>query len=143
MLAEIEARLRDQLGTGPDPVLREIGGAAAYVAIDTLPPLHLMPAAYIVPLAETAQPRQADALPQVVQLTFGIILAVAAERADPTGGHAVIRIEPVRQALRDALMGWTAPGAETACAYAGGDLLRVEADGLWWQDSFTMEVIYG
>ena len=143
MLDEIEARLREQLGAGPAPVLRDIGGAAAYASVDTMPPLHLLPAAYIVPLTETAMPRQADALPQAVQVTFGIILAVSAERADPTGGQAVIRIEPVRAALRAALMGWTAPGAQTACQYAGGDLIRVGADGLWWQDSFSMEVTYG
>lgn len=146
MLADVEARLWDLLGShvaDGEPVLKEVSGAAAFTLIDTLPPLHLMPAAYVLPLQEVPVRREADALPQIVEVTIGIVLAVAAEHADPTGAGAVLRIAPVRRAIRQALMGWTPPGAESALAFAGGDLLGVEQGGLWWQDSFTTQVLYG
>lgn len=139
MLRDLIGRLQ---GTAP---LREVAGVGELAALKALPPAHLLPAAYVLPLAEAADPAAGDApgsVGQIVTVRFGIVLAVAASRPDPQGGAAVAEIDPVRRAIRAALLGWCPPGADSPISYVAGDLLSVEPSGIWWQDSYETQTIY-
>lgn len=115
--------------------LRLVAGAADLAALREAPPLAL-PAAYVVPLAERAEP---DALLGVVeqrlQLTFGVLLAVRSLR-DARGEAAQNELRGLRDAVLAALMGWTARPDADPCEYAGGRLLQLNDTVLWWGDDY-------
>jgi hypothetical protein len=135
-LADIRAHLQSAC-----PALRQVQGAAEFRAVKAAPPAHLMPAAWVVPIAEDARPSEAaNALRQVQTTVFGVLLAVG-DRADRRGEAAGDDLDAVKAALHAALIGWTPPGASGPVEYVGGDVLEVETAALWWLAKYQVNDI--
>ena len=112
------------------------GAADMDAAIEAAP---ATPAAYVVPLAETADdPDLAGAHHQRVLQEFGVVLVVANLR-DATGRAAAVDLATRRLALRTALLGW-APDASNGevVAFTSGALLQFRDARLWWRDVFRV-----
>lgn len=134
----IITRLRAQLaGTG----FVAIAGAAELDAvIDSTPN---PPAAYVVPLAETAEaPDLAGVHHQRVLQEFGVVLVVSNLR-DPAGAAATTELQARRLLVRGALLGW-APDASSAegVSFVAGRVLRFVDRRLWWTDEFRVMTDY-
>lgn len=90
------------------PELLDVAGAAelsALVQAQALP--QRMPAAFVLPLGEDAEPNSigTGALRQRVTERVGIVI-LARHAGDSRGGKAVDAVVPLRGAVRDALVGW-------------------------------------
>lgn len=131
-LSPIITRLRAQL-TG---FVLIAGAAELDLAIDSTPN---PPAAYVLPLAETAQePDLIGVHHQRLLQDFSVVLVVSNLR-DGTGAAATTDLQAKRQAVRSALLGW-APDASNGemVAFVAGRLLRFENQRLWWADEFRV-----
>ena len=115
----------------------DVRGAAALAAARSD---HRRDAVYVAPLSDTAAPsRVIGAMRQTVAARMGIVIAVDNSR-DPRGEQAVSELERIREAVRDALLGWRgADGAWTPAEYRGGRLLRFEERTIWWQDEYEAQ----
>lgn len=131
MLQEVIDRLKAQVST-----LRLIEGAAEFAALSERGSPQT-PAAYVVPLAESAEANPlSSGVSQLVTERFGAILAFR-HVGDPRGEAATKQIETLRAATIAALLNWAPTANHTAVEYAGGRLLGL-ADGIvWWQQDFT------
>lgn len=94
------------------------------------------PAAFLLNLAERAgQNQYIGVVGQLLTARFGVVLAIQNLR-DPQGEAAQDDLEPIRIAVRSALLGWTPDSADSPCVCSGGRLLALHANVLWWQDDF-------
>lgn len=117
--------------------LRQVGGAAdlAVAAVQ----LRAMPAAFVAPLAERADPNEmVNALSQRVEQTIAVVLAVT-NKADATGRAAAGELETLRASVRTALLNWLPPGAERPVEYVGGRLSAFDEQVLFWQDEYLTD----
>lgn len=101
------------------------------------------PAAYVIPLADSAQPSQLIGVhEQLVTQAFGVILVVS-NRRDATGAAALGELAPLRTQVRAALAGWAPTAEGLPVQMTGGRLLSLDGDGrLWWSDEFTLQTYY-
>ena len=132
-MTQIITRLRDQAAG----VFKSIDGAAELdAAIEAAP---ATPSAWAISLAERALDRHfADRTNQIVMLHFSIVICVA-NRRDPTGAAAGQGLQPLRLAVRDALLGWAPnPDDGNAVTFTGGRLLRFADQRMWWADEFSV-----
>jgi len=130
MLAETIARLQAEA-----PILRLVEGAAELAALKALPPR--MPAAYVIPLAEAAQPNtRAGVHHQRIEAAIGVVLFVKGERADPKGGAQVVALEDVRDQVGAALLGWPPFEGASGLDFVAGDLLGFGDQVVRWQDTY-------
>lgn len=130
-VSPIVQRLRSELPT--DWV--DIGGAAGLdIAVDTAP---TTPVAYVLPLAESADPGYLVGVhAQQVKLAFGVLIAVQ-NVSDARGGAAQSELALRRQQVRTALAGWTLPtDPDATVSFAEGRLLQFENGRLWWMDTY-------
>lgn len=138
MLGDIAARLKAMV-----PALRDVKGIADYAALTGTPPAHLLPAAYVVLLDETAQPSATSPyVMQLVTVRMGIMLVVQGAQADATGGAAAQSLSGLRAAVRQALLGWRPAGAEGGLEYVSGDLMELAGGCLFWADTYQTDVTY-
>ncbi len=130
-LAPIVERLTLEL-----PQLRKVGGAPDIPGAELA--FKQAPAAFVLPLAETAEPNELEsgALSQFVLVRFGVLWAVANLR-DPSGEAAQTDLESLRVAGQAALLGWQPDETMEPCEFAAGQLLQVSDRVLWWQDMFV------
>lgn len=128
----IIARLAGQLSGFP-----VIAGAADLdAAIETAP---ATPAAYVLPLAETADENDlAGIVHQRLVQDFAVVLVVANLR-DARGAAAAAELAARREAVRAALLGWVAdtPSGE-AVTFVSGRLLQFRDARLWWSDEYRV-----
>lgn len=118
------------------PEFRKVAGAANFAAARD--DLKMPPAAYVLPLQDTAGANQlgGGAILQPVKEQFGVALAVSNLR-DVTGVAAQAELERLRRLVIDKLLGFV-PGTEyEPLEYAGGNILMMDASVLWWQLRFT------
>jgi hypothetical protein len=116
--------------------LAKIGGAIDFAAA-AQDLRNKLPAAYAVPGRETASPNQEiTSVLQRVEVRFAIVLAISNQR-DARGEKAQSQLEPVRDAVKDRLLGWPPSAAFDPCEFAGGRLLALNDAVLWWQDEFV------
>lgn len=97
------------------------------------------PAAYVLPLRDTAGPNNLGggaAIIQPVREQFGIALAVSNLR-DNTGRAAQIELERLRRLVIDQVLGFVPGDGYEPCEYAGGTILYMDTAVLWWQLTFT------
>ena len=116
------------------------GSADVDQAVDGAP---ATPAAYVVALAETAEPSDLiGVLAQRLTQEFAVVLVVANLR-DATGAAAAAELATKRLALRAALLGWV-PDAQTGepVQFVGGDLMLFRDQRLWWRDVFRVITYY-
>lgn len=116
------------------------GAAELDAAIDTTP---AVPAAYVLPLAETAEPSDLASLhSQRIAQGFAVVICVANLR-DARGAAAAGDLHTRRMAVRAALLGWAPDLADgEAVSFAAGRLLKFEQQRLWWTDEFTVFTTY-
>ena len=95
------------------------------------------PAAYVIPLNETAGKN--PVLPDVhqqVAVTVGIVL-VARNVADATGAATQQDMETLRSATKAKLLGWSPATGYDVLERAGSHLLAFRDGHMWWQDAYT------
>ncbi|KAB8037409.1 phage tail terminator protein [Janthinobacterium aquaticum] len=129
MIDEIMARLRTL------DALKLVAGAAGFqTAVESNPTV--TPAAFVIPQTENPGPSLAvDVVMQLVQATVGIVFVVR-NVADPHGVAAQQDLAPLRQAVKELLMGWV-PVQDYAPLERGASNLLVFQDGhMWWQDIY-------
>lgn len=93
---------------------------------------------YVVPIGErpTGNARTTGKALQEVQVTIGVVIALRAIN-DPDGERGTDKLQQVRDAVRNALLGFTPNGATTHFLMAASDLVRMAPGGLWWLDRYT------
>jgi len=126
---------------GQVPALKSVKGAADFGA-SAADGVRQLPCAFVIPLSESAGEQQLAtmATQQTVRTLFGVIFA-AQNLRDARGEKALAGIIDLRAAVRDALYGWQ-PSADFApCEFAGGRMLQLDDQVLWWQDDFATQSI--
>lgn len=125
-------RLRSRISS-----LREIGAAAGLEA--AMRGNLVAPAAYVMPLAESATPiDDTGDLHELQTSLFGVVLVV--ETLDATGGPALLDLAAARLAVKQALVGWV-PDTDTGepVLFVGGEIVQFAGDGrLWWSDEYRL-----
>lgn len=131
-LGSIIDQLRQHCGTA----IRQYGGAAEFAALPDNGP-NAVPAVFVVPLHDTPSANQLETgIMQRVTCQFGAILAVRNLR-DGVGGAASDELGPLRRLVRDALLGWIAPGCDEVITLGPGRVLQLNNQVLWYQDDFV------
>ena len=115
-----------------EPVgLRLVEGAVEFAGLSSAPTR--LPAAYVVPQSDDAAPNRLGtyAIDQRVTATIAVVLVLDAARRG--GGGAVSdELEDWSERIRDRLIGWKHPDADTGFEYAGGQLLSADGTALAW-----------
>jgi len=103
---------------------------------------HALPAAFVHPVRDAAgEPQTFPAHTQIVRRQVGVLLLVAAQGADRgAGNHDVL--EPIFDAVRSTLAGWTPSDVDDPLRFVAGEMVRI-ADGVaWWLELFeTAEML--
>lgn len=136
-LSLIVARLKTELSA-----LRSVGASADLDA--AIEGAVAMPAAFVLPLAESAQDMAMTGQTGArIRQAFGV-LHVVSNRRDAQGGQALDDLKAHRLALRAALVGWVPVEADgEPVRFTAGRLLRLDGDGrLWWMDEFELTTYY-
>lgn len=123
----IRERLAAQLAD-----LREVGGAAN--AADAMEQARTLPAAYVLPVAQSAEraERIGGQLRQRVESTIAILCGI-----DLRGADAHDDIERWRDAIKRALVGWRPDEACDLVQFTQYDLLSIEPQAAWMQVQFA------
>ena len=131
-------RLKSQLSG-----IRQFGGAADLDAAIT--GSVTVPAVFVMPQTEAAEktPMATGVVRQTFTPNWGVVLVVS-NRRDASGAAALGDLAPLRQTVRQALVGWVPDEATGEPVYGtGGRLLRMDGDGrLWWVDSFELKTYF-
>ncbi len=94
------------------------------------------PNAYVVPMADDAQPPKAAGGPQPSLTTVGVMIMVR-RHGDASGEMAMNRLYPLRQALRTGMAGWPPADGFQPMFWRGGRLLDFDTASLWWLEEFS------
>ena len=127
----IIARLDTQVAA-----LKRVAGSAELAAASE--DLKQVPAAFVIPAAERpgASSTGTMLVSQQNTVRFGVVLAVSNLR-DARGEKAQADLLTLRTAIMTALLGWQPNVEFDPLEYAGGRLLQLADQVLWWQDDFT------
>lgn len=116
------------------PQFKLIEGVAEFAALVGQP--KALPACYVVPLSESdAGDDDFDGDYQRVDARFGVCIA-AGNVCSPGGREALNDLQALRQAVRDALLGWVPAGFDMPALFDRGELLAIKPGLVWWQDSW-------
>lgn len=128
-VAPVVDRLAEQV-----PTLRLVGGAAQFER--ALQGLTAMPAAFVLPARESASEGEfmSQLVQQQVTAEFAVVIACR-NLADSEGAAALEALDPIRVAVRDALLGW-APADHDGCEYVAGEFAEFANGVLWWTDTY-------
>ncbi len=144
MMDAIEARLRSQV-----TALRLVAGAGEYAQL-TAPPREKLPAAYVLPMDDTARPNGMASKVLRQQLTRRVAVVILATNArDPRGDAAASSLEPLVYAMRAAMVGWTpaiptqpATGARITTLepfeLVGGSLSDISDSVVAWTEQYAL-----
>ena len=115
--------------------LKLVGGAADFQAAAETNPL-ATPAAYVVLLDERPgqNPRLTGVLQQV-EVAIGVAIVVR-NVADKKGATGLDALDPIRAAVRGALLGYTPLTGYARLTRGQGSLLAFRDGHLWWQDMY-------
>lgn len=92
------------------------------------------PSAYVVTATERATPNRTQGVhDQKVSATIGVVMSIAAQRADAAQND---QVETLREAVIDQLAGWTATGAKDPFDYQGYQIVRFDSGLIWVQCNF-------
>jgi hypothetical protein len=123
------------------PAFKLVGGAADFAS--AIEGLTVVPAAFVLPSADVAEanPFMDQLVQQTVSVDFVVMLCVR-NLSDSEGLAATETLEPIREALRAALLNWS-PGSEhDGIEYRSGALQAFDGGDLWWSEIFrTSHVI--
>jgi hypothetical protein len=131
-VAPIVARLAAKI---PPSGLLKVGGAADFQR--ALEGVTTIPAAFVIPLAESAAENdfEMSIVQQEVSALFGVMLAVR-NISDATGSAVQDALNALRMRVRDALVNWQPDPEWDPCTFAGGQLIGMRDQVLYWQDDF-------
>lgn len=116
--------------------LKRVAGSAdlAQAADD----LKQIPAAFVIAASEKAGSSTTGTLVVSQYNTVRFTVAIAAQNLrDTRGEQAQTVILPLRQAIMTALHGWQPDAEFDPIEFSGGNLIGLNNQVLWWQDSFT------
>jgi hypothetical protein len=133
-LSDVETRLTSWAGSP----LKAIGKAGDIdTAMKQSRGAPVTPAAFVVPIGDTAQPNRLAtiAVSQMVTMTFGVVLAVR-DVSDAKGGKATATLEDVRDAVRGRLVGWSPSPADDLVELVSGGLVVLIAGTVWWLERY-------
>jgi len=122
----------DQLS---DLGLVKIEGALEFAALAKLP--GRLPAAFVVPQSETAEPNRyaSGAVDQKVTETWAVMLMLDASRR--AGATKISEeLQEWRDRILGKLVGWKHPDASDVATYAGGAFVSVDGTTLTWSMGF-------
>lgn len=93
---------------------------------------------YVFPVRETpgSNERASGPARQKINITIGVVIGISANN-DPSGERSVDELESVKNAVKDALFGWTPDGAKTRFLLGESKLVRMVPGGIWWLEQFT------
>lgn len=116
------------------------GAADAAFALDSTPGV---PAAYVLALAETADPPELIGLyRQRIRQGFSVLICVSNVR-DLKGAAASVELQTRRLAVRAALCGWAPDPADgEPVVFTGGSVFQMDQQRLWWSDEFAVPTDY-
>lgn len=113
-----------------------VAGAAEFQQLEPSAKL-IMPAAYVIPLDDNAEPNQSDnGYSQEIRDTFAVIV-VLSNVADEPGKASIVQIQPIRNALFSALLAWAPDAEHGIIEYEGGQLLGVDRSRMYYQFEFS------
>jgi hypothetical protein len=127
--------IADRLMQNRPAGVRKIGGAADLSRIKA--GQVVAPALYLIPMDESAGSMDfaGDTL-QRVEAGFAVVLVVS-NKSDATGGAAVDDVEPLREAVKLALHGWSPGDLFERISFTRGALLSFDDGLVFWMDEFT------
>lgn len=129
------ARLQSQVAG-----FKTVSGSADIDAADK----GLVPAPAAFVLALTDQPSRNEVATFVAQRNvtrFGVAIAVQNLR-DPRGEKAGADLRILRMAVIEAMLNWSPGAGYDPCEFAGGRLLQLSDQVLWWQDEFLTALYF-
>ena len=98
-----------------------------------------MPAAFVVPLAETPTDNDFDScVVQEITFRFGVLVALAPSKHKTLGKDGWDQVAPARGALFRSLLGWTPEGESSPITYAGGELQKLTRAVLAYRFDFEL-----
>ena len=138
MLAEVETRLGSQVAE-----LKLVEGAAGFAGLSVNPPKEKQPAAYVIPVADSAGGNLvANRVRQKVEKRFGVILVLGNLR-DRRGATASRQMEAIEDSVIAALLGWPPVAGLLGCLYAGGRVIDFRDGAVWRLLEFTTDSYIG
>lgn len=130
-MTDIAARLKTV------PGLKTVGSLADLGALAAPPSVEKRPAAYVIPLQESAAANEfTNWVDQRVECVFGVVL-IDGRPGDATGSKHLVGLGAVRRAVWAALLGWQPPGADEIVTYRAGDILEFKEGAAVWQETFA------
>jgi hypothetical protein len=98
-----------------------------------------MPAAFVVPLAETPTDNDFDScIVQEVTYRFGVLAALSPSKHKTLGKAGWDQVAPARTAVLKSLLGWTPEGESSPITYAGGELQKLTRAVLAYRFDFEL-----
>lgn len=136
-LSLVIARLNDRT-----PSFKKGGGAADLDAA-LKGKLHNLPAWFVMPLTEAAQPsRRTGVHSQYITRAFAVVQVLSNVR-DMVGNSALVELDDAKEEVRAALIGWVPdPEVGEPVQFTGGRVLKFEDGRLWWSDEFQVSGFY-
>ena len=133
-VSSIVSRLRSKA-----VALRAVGGAVD-LATAQARGFTTCPAAFVLAAKDRPDPNAfaSGFVQQTVPTDFAVLLAVKC-LVDTTGEKALDVLEPVRESVRQALLGWVPDDADVHCEFAGGEVVGFADGVLLWNDVFSTQ----
>lgn len=130
----VVSEIREKLQAIDPAVFNYVAGAAEFSAL-TGEPLST-PAAYVMTEGEASaeNSRMTGSVIQRTESDFAVVI-VTRNVSDGTGGAASDEIEDLKQAVRDALVGFEPTDAEPV-EHIEGNLLKAKNGSVWWRELF-------
>lgn len=123
------------------PPLKTVGAASDLPAVMAAARgVPQSPAAYVLPIAESASPntRATGAFVQQLTETFGVAFAVR-ELSDARGGQATVTLDAVRKPVRLQLAGWQLDEHHLPMEFVTGRLVDYLNGVTWWLDQYRVQ----
>lgn len=116
-----------------------VGGSAD---IDDDINITALPAAFVVPSSETASENSLiTAVQQLITVEFAVLITARNVKTS-TGADAYNAIQPLRKAIKQAIIGWQPAEEYEPVVYKSGALLKLDEDAvMWWVDTFETSFI--
>ena len=115
--------------------LKLIGGAARFE--EAQEGIKTLPAAFALLARESPEP--SPFMDQVVQqriIVDFVVLVACRNLSDASGKAAAETMQPVRHAIRQALLKWAPDAEHDGCEFVNGEMLDFVNKVLWWQDTY-------
>jgi hypothetical protein len=130
----VEVRLRDETA----PTFKLVGGLPEYEALNELSQL-IMPAIYVLPVREIAQPYEVHHLnnEQVHDCDFAVIFVARLSKSSLLT-EASSNLHNLRSAVLNAIVGWAPEDTSGQIAFESGELVDFGNLRTVWKDTFTV-----